>query len=103
MIIKKKGQTIGILRVILENEKTTQTILHQAIVEECNKVGIKPITRSDISHICFGDTPDHRVSTYIKLLMGINVIRKRPEPYILDEIIEREEIFKTLKQRQNGL
>lgn len=89
------NQKVGILRVILQKEQTTQTILHANIVRECASRGLRPLTRSQISHLCFGDSPDSKTSTYVKLLLGINAIRRRPEPYTLDEIIETDEVIKS--------
>jgi hypothetical protein len=94
-MINLVGQKVGILRVILEKEKTTQTILYSHIVKECEKLGMKPLTKSQISHFCFGDKPDSKISTYLKLLIGINAIKRRPEPYTLEEIIEKDEIIKS--------
>jgi hypothetical protein len=91
------NQKVGILRVILQKEQTTQTILHGNIARECAERGIRPLTKSQISHFCFGDKPDSKISTYLKLLIGINAVRRRPEPYTLDEIIEKDEIIESLK------
>jgi len=94
------NQKIGVLRVILEREKTTQTILYDHIVKECNKLGMKAITRSEISHICFGEKPDRTISTYLKLLLGINAIRRRPEEYTMEEIIEKDEIMEASRLKR---
>jgi hypothetical protein len=97
-MISIKGQKVGILRKILEVEKTTQTILYGNIVKECEILGIRPITKSEISHLSYGDRPDRKISTYIKLLIGINAIRRRTEPYTLEEIIEKDEIIESARK-----
>ncbi|MDD4970795.1 MAG: hypothetical protein PHT07_15315 [Paludibacter sp.] len=99
----KNNSKPGIIRVILETEKITPTILHGSIAEECRKVGIKPtITRSEISHFLFGDRPDRQISTYIKLLMGLNAIRRRPEPYKLEDVIETNSIIESVKKSKRN-
>lgn len=101
--MENNNERIGILRVILRAENITPTILHGSITDECIKLGIKPtITRSEISHFLFGDRPDRQVSTYYKLLIGLNAIRRRPEPYKLEEIIETNSIIEAVKKSKRN-
>jgi hypothetical protein len=88
---------VGKLKLILKKEHLIMRDLHNEMIKQCKQLGVAPVTRSVLSKIGFGDNPDHRVSTYLKVLNALNSLRRRSEPYTLNDLIEEDEILKAAK------
>lgn len=92
-------QKVGKLKIILKKEKLIIRQLHDEMIIQCKALGIKPVTRSMLSSIGFGDNPDHKVSTYLKIVNALNSLRriKKEKPYTVNDLIEPDEILKPKK------
>jgi hypothetical protein len=93
-----KGQKVGKLKIILKKEDIIIRQLHDEMIKQCKQLRIRPVTRSMLSSIGFGDNPDHRVSTYLKILNALNSLKRREEPYTLYDLIEPDEILQPIKK-----
>ena len=93
------GIKIGKLKIIMKKEGIIYRDLHQEMIKQCNPLGIKPVTRTELSKLGYGDKPDRRISTYIKILNSLNSLRRREEKYTLDELIEQDEVIKSIQKK----
>lgn len=94
-----KGIKASKLRYIMGQERIGVTELYEKIKEQCKELGIKPMTQSAISIFSFGEKQDAKISTYLRILYGLNALRiKSPEPYKIEDIIDVDEILKPKKQ-----
>jgi DNA-binding Xre family transcriptional regulator len=75
------------LKVVLEQERISQTLLHDKIKELVNDTGRSPVAMANLSRIITGKQETMWQSTLERILEGINALRTRKKPYIATEIL----------------
>lgn len=88
------SQKVGLIRIVMAREDISQKKLFFKMCEQCQAIGIKPVTRTELSKLSYGDVPDRQISTYVRILNALNALRRRKKPYTIDEIIEPDEILR---------